>query len=115
MSADVVRGNRVPNEVLHADLDATSSGNTQVVAAITSKKIRVISYLVTNEGASTIKINFQSSTTEITASHMLATDGGGHTRYNYGGLFQTASGEALNLNLSASGTVAVTVEYEEVE
>jgi hypothetical protein len=104
------------SEALAADLDATSSGNTQLVAAVTDRRIRVTSVLATNGGGSTISINFQSSTTEITATHMLAANGGGYARDMRpdGYLFQTAVGEALNLNLDANGTVGCDVSYKEV-
>ena len=99
-----------------ADVDATSSGNTQVVAAVTGRRIRVTSVLATNGGSSTVSINFQSSTTEITATHMLAVNGGGYARDARpdGFLFQTAVGEALNINLDANGTVGCDVTYKEV-
>ncbi len=109
---EIIRGNLASENVFHADLDATASGNTQLVAAVTGKKIVVVSYLVTNEGSATIKVNFQSATTELTGSHMLATDGGGHARNESSrGYYETVAGEALNFNLSATGTVAVTIEY----
>ena len=102
-----------------ADVDATSSGNTGVVGAVTvpsneQKRIRVTSVLATNGGGSTISINFQSGTTEITATHMLAANGGGYARDARpdGFLFQTAVGEALNVNLSGAGTVGVDVTYK---
>ena len=99
-----------------ADLDATSSGNTQLVAAVTGKKIRVVEVLVTNKDSSTVTTKFQSATTDITAAHMSAASGGGYTRVapENGWLFETAVGEALNFNLGGAGSVGCDVGYREV-
>lgn len=100
----------------HADVDATTSGNTQLVAAVTGKKIQVVSVLLTNKDSSTVTTKFQSATTDITAAHMSAASGGGYSR-NAGPnswLFETASGVALNLNLGGAGSVGCDVSYREV-
>ena len=99
-----------------ADLDATSSGNTQLVAAVSGKKIRVVGVVITNKGSSLITTKFQSSTTDITASHGHAANGGGYARTASMGsfLFETVAGEALNFNLSAGGAVGCDVAYHEV-
>lgn len=112
----VVIGSDLASSVFKTALiNATSSGNTEIVAAVAGKKIRVINYLVTNDATSTIRTNFQSSTTAISATHTLAARGGGHTRQAIQGwTFETVAGEALNLNLSASGTVGGDVGYVEV-
>ena len=97
-------------------LNATASGNTQLVAAVTGKRIRVINCIVTNGGGSSITVKWQSATTDITAAYLLAATGGGHSRTAAAGawLFQTVAGEALNLNLSAAGTVPCDVTYVEI-
>ena len=106
----------LPGPVQQADIDATASGNTQVVAAVSGKKIRVVSVLVTNKASAKRTVKFQSSTTNITASHMVAADGGGYSRDALPGgwLFETSAGEALNINLDAGGNIGCDVSYQEV-
>ena len=99
-----------------ADVDATASGNTQVVAAVTGKRIRVVGVIVTNKNGSLATVKFQTATTDITAAHGLAASGGGYTRNKAWPewVMQTAVGEALNINLAGNGAVGCDVEYWEV-
>ena len=100
-------------EVKSAFVNATASGNTQVVALVSGKRIRVLSAMCTNNGGSNITVRFQRATTNITAPHMLASNGGGWVRTPKRWAFETAITEALNVNLSAAGDVGVEVEYVE--
>ena len=94
----------------------TTSGNTQLVAAVSGKKIQVIGDKVVNSGASVIAFKYQSGTTDIEPTDDLAADGGGWTRHPARGfLFETAVGEALNGNIGANGAVGVTLQYVEVD
>ena len=97
-----------------AFVNATASGNTQLVAAVVGKKIRVTRIRATNKGAADIEVKFQSDTTDITATDMLASLGGGYTDSAcQGWVMETASGEALNINLAALGNVGCTVTFKE--
>ena len=99
-----------------AFVNATASGNTQVVAAVVGKKIRVIGDKIINSGASVIAVKYQSSTTDITPTDDAAENGGGWTNTPARGfLFETAVNEALNINLGAGGTVGGHVQYVEVD
>jgi hypothetical protein len=97
--------------VLYAPINATNSGNTQVVGAVSGKRIRVIAFAVV--ASATVNIKFQSGTSDITGS-MRVVEGGGIAHAYDGGLFQTAVGQALNINLSANATVGGYVVYREV-
>jgi len=97
--------------VQYATINATTSGNTQVVGAVSGKRIRVIAYAVIANA--TVSIKFQSGTTDITGS-MRVVEGGGIAHAYDGGLFQTAVGQALNINLSANATVGGYVVYREI-
>ena len=97
---------------LTAFLNATASGNTQLVAASTGRRIRVIGVVVTNKDSSVVAFKFQSATTDITSTHDLAADGGGYAAiFSQGFYCQTAVGEALNANLGGVGSVGVDVTY----
>jgi len=97
--------------VLYAPINATNSGNTQVVGAVSGKRIRVIAFAVV--ASATVNIKFQSGTSDITGS-MRVVEGGGIAHAYDGGLFQTAVGQALNINLSANATVGGYVVYREI-
>ena len=97
--------------VQYATISATTSGDTQIVPAVSGKRIRVIAYAVIANA--TVSIKFRSGTTDITGS-MRVVEGGGIAHAYDGGLFQTAVGQALNINLSNNATVGGYVVYREV-
>jgi hypothetical protein len=102
-----------------AKISAASSGNNTLVAAVTSKKIRVLSmrlcpsaavnwYLTSSNGGTAI---YGDSTNKITAS---AGGNGDGMNFNQGGWFETVAGEALVINLSGAVGVAGCLSYIEV-
>jgi hypothetical protein len=97
--------------VSFAQINATSSGDTQVVAAVSGRRIVVVAYAVV--ASATVNIRFRSGTTDITGSMRLVEGGGIAHAYDVG-LFQTATGQALNINLSANATVGGYVVYRTV-
>ena len=97
--------------VSFAQINATASGDTQVVAAVSGRSIVVVAYAVV--ASATVNIRFRSGTTDITGS-MRVVEGGGIAHAYDGGLFQTAVGQALNINLSANATVGGYVVYRTV-
>ena len=96
----------------NAFVNATSSGNTQVVAGVAGFSIRVHSALLTNKDTAVIDVHFQSNTTAISATQALAVDGGYRAHEGPQPFIETADGEALNVNLSGAGAVGVDVRYE---
>jgi hypothetical protein len=97
--------------VQYASINATNSGNTQVVGAVSGKRIRVIAYAVI--ASATVNIRFRSGSTDITGAMRLV-EGGGIAHAYDGGLFETAVGQALNINLSTNATVGGYIVYREV-
>jgi hypothetical protein len=97
--------------VKYLTISATTSGDTAVVPAVSGKRIRVIAYAVV--ASATVNIKFRSGTTDITGS-MRVVEGGGIAHAYDGGLFQTAVGQPLNINLSANATVGGYVVYREI-
>jgi hypothetical protein len=90
--------------------NATTSGNTQVVAAQgAGVRIRVIAVHVMTDTAMAIK--FQSATSDISAGMVLAANGGYVKQENEHGWFQTAANAALNINLGVNGNVGVDVVW----
>lgn len=91
---------------------ASASGDNQVVAAVTGKRILVTSIrLFTDDVA--VDCVFRSATTAIDGTAYTASQSG-YTEFDAMGLFQTATGEALNLNLSAAEDVSYRITYFEV-
>lgn len=87
----------------YATIVASSSGATALVAAVSGKRIRVLSYAIVANAA--VNVKFQSASTDLTGLLYLAANGGAAVAFEGMGCFQTAVGEALNINLS--GAVAV--------
>lgn len=111
---DLRRGRTDAGAVVYqqAIVAATTSGNTQVVAAVAGRTIRVLWVLVTNAGSAANRVRFQSATTSITAQHDTAPNGGGWFCNTMPAFFcETVAGEALNINLEANGTIDGTVGY----
>ena len=92
-------------------VDASSLGSTAVVAAITGKSINVLSMAVISTLANNVK--FLSAATQISATMPLGANGGFVLPYNSYGWFNTAVGEALNVNLSVATATGVMITYIE--
>ena len=95
--------------VLRASVDATGSGATEVVAAVPGFRIRVLALLVVVGSAVTVR--FKSGTTAISAGYPFEANGGMAPPINPHGWFQTAVGEALNIDLSLAAVVGCDVTY----
>jgi hypothetical protein len=97
-------------------VNATLAGDTEVVESVDGKRIRTFGYALNNGGSSVATVHFRSGTRPISSDKDLAADGGGMvTPVAQGFWFETAVGEALNINLLAAGAVGVDVTYSEIE
>lgn len=95
----------------HAYVNPASAGSNAIVSALTGQKIKVVGCYVVAAATNTVK--FLSGSTDITAQTALAANGGFTLPLSEEGTpwFETAQGEALNINLSASTQVGVTIVY----
>jgi hypothetical protein len=103
-------------KVKRAVIDAATSGDNTLVAAVTGKKIRVLAAFLIMTGTA-VTIRFESATggTALTGQ-MQPTQGGGFVLpYNPLGWFETLSGELLNLELSGAQSVDGVLNYVEVD
>ena len=99
------------HDIKRAFVNASSAGDNELVAAPgTGIKVRVIS-LVAVAGATANTCTLRSGTTAISAGFPFAANGGMALNENKSGWFQTAANEALNVNLSGSTLVAVSITY----
>lgn len=87
----------------------TLSSNGQVVAGVAGKRIRLLKCYVNALLATNVK--FQSNSSDISATLFLAANGGAVLPESASGWFETAVGEALNLNMSVNTSVGVQVHY----
>lgn len=96
---------------------ATASGNSQLVAAPTSGQITVLGYQIVNDGGAALAVQLRSGPTTVIARCFVPSTGPGgiscppvdRASEPYA---RCAVGDALNVNLSGAGNVAVNVQYE---
>lgn len=91
-----------------------SSTNSSLVAAVTGKKIRVVS-VVLSCGATATNVTFRSKPvgtgTDLTAILQLGINGQVVMPHSATGWFETASGEALTVTTGSGSTVGIVVNY----
>lgn len=90
------------------------SATGTVVAAVTSKKIRVLAYNFMANGSVNVKWQSHVTPTDLTGLKYLVVNTGLVAPFAPTGWFETVSGEALDLNLSASIAVGGELIYVEV-
>lgn len=96
-----------------AAIAASGSGDNTIVALVSGKKIRVLNYVLVANG--TVNVKWKSSTTtDKTGLAYLVANTGVASPHAPTGLFETAAGEALVLNLSAAIAVGGHLSYIEV-
>ena len=102
-------------KVKYAIIDAATSGDNTLVAAVSGYKIRVLSLFLVAAG--TVNTRFESGAggTALTGVINLTAQAGYALNYNQGGWFETAAGSLLNLELSAAISVDGSLSYIEVE
>ena len=96
---------------------AAAATNTTLVAAVASKRIRVVQLvLVASGGALSVKLQSATAGTDLTGAMALAaTTGQLVLPNNPAGWCQTVAGELLNLNCSATTAVGGVLGYVTVE
>lgn len=97
-----------------AKIAVSSSGANTIVSAVTSKKLRVLSYVLVANGAVNAKWQSHVTPTDLTGLSYLAANGGVSSGFCQFGHFETVSGEALDLNLSGAVAVGGHLTYVEV-
>lgn len=97
----------------YAKIAASSSGNNAVVAAVAGKKIRVLRWGLTAAGAVSVKW-VSGAATDLTGVRKLTEFASAGGAYCPIGVFETAAGDALNVNLSVAMSVGGELTYVEV-
>lgn len=86
-----------------------SLGSNVVITGVTGARIRVLSVAAITSATNSIK--FMSNATDISATFSLAANGGLVLPFNEHGWFETAVGEAFNVNLSAAAATGISIQY----
>ena len=103
----------VSGPVKYAPVSVSASGDNTIVAAVATKKIRLLSGLLVAAGTVNVKWKSAAATDLTGAMSMLNAARIEHSATPWG-QFETAAGEALVLNLSAAIGVAGWITYLEV-
>lgn len=108
--SNVVR--TAPHKTPHVNvpLSTSSSGDNTVVAAIAGAKIRVLAAAVVSTLANVVTFKSGASTS-ISGAFPLGANGGIVLPFNEHGWFETATGEALVLNMGTATATGVQVQY----
>ena len=95
-------------------IDCASSGDNTILAAVASKKIRVLSVFLVAAGTTTVRFESGAWGTALTGQMNLVANTGFVLPFNPIGWFETASNTLLNLELSAAVSVDGCLTYVEV-
>lgn len=98
--------------VKYAVVSEASIADNEVVAAVATKKIRVLSYVL-NAAGGLNTATWKTAATALSGAMDLADNSSLSASAQFG-LFETVAGEALNLALTAATLVAGHVSYVEV-
>jgi hypothetical protein len=93
---------------MYLKIDGATLGQSELVAAVAGKAYRVLGYVLSGASACTAK--FQSASTDLTGPMALGTSPVVAPETSEG-WFETAAGEALNLNTNASVQVSGHLTY----
>ena len=96
---------------LRALISTSSSGTSQVVAGVATKKIRVLTGFLVAAAAVSVKFQSAITPTDLTGAMPFAANGGLAIPYTELGQFDTIAGEALSINLSGAVQVSGALTY----
>lgn len=114
LASDELRAAGVALTPKFAIIDAATSGDNTIVAAVSSKKIRVIAGLLVASGAVNARFESGAGGTALTGQMNLTTNSGFQIPFCPVGNFETAATTLLNLELSGAVSVDGWIVYVEV-
>jgi hypothetical protein len=100
------------NTILFATISASGSGDNAIVAAVASKKIKVLSCALVASG--TVSVKWRSGTTDVSGAMPLVVNSGfvlPASSPGQGHYLETAVNTALNINLSGAVQVSGHISY----
>lgn len=114
LQTDVIMNDTTALTPKFAIIDAATSGDNTIVAAVNPKKIRVLSVWFIASAAVTARFESGAGGTALTGQMQIAANGGFVLPFNPVGWFETASNTLLNLELSGAVSVDGSIVYVEV-
>lgn len=114
LATDAIMSGTTALTPTHVKISAASSGNNTLVAAVTSKKIRVLQVVIVAAAAVDIKFQSGAGGTDLTGLMSLDEKAGFSASFTPIGWFETASNTLLNLNLSSAVQCSGFMSYVEV-
>lgn len=103
---------KLSNTILFAPVSVSSSGDNQIVAAVASKKIKVLSCKLVAGGA--VSVKWRNGTTDLEGGNSLVANSGyvlPASSPGQGHYLETDINTALNLNLSSAVQVSGHISY----
>lgn len=97
-----------------AQVTTSGTGDTQVVALVSGKKIRVLSYSVSFNATATVFFKTAATGTQLSRNIYGVQYASQGQSFSPVGHFETLAGEALSINLSGTSPASVNVCYVEV-
>lgn len=101
----------VGSELQYASIDAAASGDNTLVAAVSGKRIRVVSLFLVASGAVTVAFESGASGTALTGDMNVGANGNIVMPFNPEGWFQTVAGALLNMELGSATSVDGCLTY----
>lgn len=114
MESGFLRSAGTQSTVKYAIIDAATSGDNTLVAAVASKKIRVLNVVLIASGAVNVRFESGASGTALSGQMNLTTNSGFAPGEAIHGHFETAVNTLLNLELSGAVSVDGWLTYIEV-
>lgn len=105
-----------PGPIKHASFAVADVGNNTLVAAVTGKQIRLLSFFLdASGGANSVKFQSGAGGTDLCGGLDIGSDGQIMLPHNPAGWVQTATGELLNLALTSGTEVDGMLTYQEID
>ena len=95
----------------NAVIDHATTGDNEIVAAVSGKSIRVLDYAYVCAGAVTVRFEAGASGTALTGQMSYGANGGINKGYNPNGHFTLPVGIALNMELGGNVSVDGHLQY----
>lgn len=114
LQTDVILSDTTALTPKYAIIDAASSGNNTLLAAVTDKKIRVLSLLLVAAGTVAARFESAADGTALSGQMNLVANSGFTLPFNPVGWFETGSNALLNLELGGAVSVDGCLTYVEV-
>lgn len=111
---DAIMNNLTPLTPKFAVIDNATSGDNTLVAAVTSKKIRVHQVMLVASAAVTVRFESGAGGTALTGQMQLGANNGFVLPFSQMGWFETASNTLLNMELSGAFSCDGVLGYTEV-